>query len=129
MWEGPQCRDRLVINPRPWLGNQVFPFRAAREPIFCSFHQFLRNWILFNVGRDKLELLRRLHSSIVVTILPGSFMSCHNRGRFRTHITHYVMHEFRQSPRLAQREERMPMIRHDHEGSKMDSLMLDTERE
>jgi hypothetical protein len=39
------------------------------------------------------------------------------------------VHEFRQGPRFTKSNERVPMIRHDHEGAESDAFGLHRERE
>ena len=50
-------------------------------------------------------------------------------ARLATDVTHHVVHEFRQSPRLTQSKQGMPMIRHYDERTEINALLLNSKRE
>ena len=68
------------------------------------FDQSVHYRILFNVISNELELLRSLYPRVVVTLLPRCSVNCQERVCLAPDVTHHVVHEFRQRPRLTQSE-------------------------
>jgi hypothetical protein len=127
MWEGPQRPDCLVFfikHPRPRLRNQICSPGTACFPLLGVADQSLCHRILFYVVSDKPKLLRCLHKSIVIAILPRRVAGMQKCGRLGSHEAHHVVHQLRQGPWFVKSEQRMPMIRHNDKCSEVDSLVF-----
>src|SRR2546430_11818385 len=99
MWEGPLCPDCLLflvlIQPRPWICDQIPPGWPAWLPILGFLNQFFFYRILFDVIGDVSELARCSNAGFIIRILPGTAVAmqiCACLGRY---VAHERMHELR----------------------------------
>jgi hypothetical protein len=98
-------------------------------PFLWGRDQSLLHWILLDIDRDVGELARSFDQRFIIAILPGGLVLRQMGAGLCTSMTHERVHEFRQGRRFTKSNERVPMIRHDHEGAEADAFVLHRERE